>query len=306
MVFVVRWVRRIARAGRTVHKAGKVAHGAGKAIHRASKHIDLDGLWKREGGKTHESKQAARSSLGPTTITEDLESQDPQRRKTAYRRIAELGEGGRPYLQQLLTAEQPAVRRWAAESLAHLRTLESPAKVEQPAPDEVELAPAAPAPRPTPAPSPAPTSPAPAPSPEQEAEAPAAAPPVEDGEAPRPPATLVTGRALGEEVRALARTSRLDAEYAERLQELRAHRRRFPVRIARLEATRSFDASPSLRDGTTLLGTLEDSDVPVAVRVPRAGEESDSLAGSARQIEGEFVAWDPVYDRAIFEGILVG
>ncbi len=333
-MIVVRWVRRIAAAGRTVHRAGRAVHragqtvrragravqesgedgkdgkdkhGAGEAVNRASKHIDLDGPWQDESSSTHRHERPEHATPTPGQILHELESEDPQRRLAAYRRVADMGPEGAPFLQGLLTDERPKVRRWAAESLAHLRGGERDATDAARAPGDGRppLPPVA-ARQPLPLPPRAKKTPA-----VVAAEAVPATPAPETPEPETPEAVAtpsaaamdVDGPALAKRLLAFSRLSRLDPAYGEDLATLRAQRKRFALQAERAQPTRAFDAAPSLRNGTTLLGVIEGADVPVAVRIPKNASAEEGPFGGVLLVEAEFVGWDAIYDRAVFEGV---
>lgn len=306
--------RSVQDPSRSVKEAGKegtVPHGEGKAVTRASKHIDLGGSWQDESSSTHRHEHPEHATRTPSQILHDLESVDPQRRLAAYRRVADMGAEGTPFLRGLLTDERPKVRQWAAQTLAHLRSVESGSAdatgPRPPAPPTATDAPAAlplpPRPETTAVVQVAEAVPVADEFPVPDAREPQAPAAPEAAAAPMAVASDIDGPALAERLLAFSRLSRLDLAYAEALAALQAHRRRFPMRAERAEPTRAFDAAPSLSHGTTLLGVVDGAEVPVAVRVPKdAAAEEGSLSGVVR-IEAEFVGWDAIYDRAVFEGI---
>ena len=73
--------------------------------------------------------------------------------------------------------------------------------------------------------------------------------------------------------------------------------------VEKVEPTSAYDASPTHRDGRTLVGRLSGGDVVVAVRTSTADAAwADGLdVGTEVHRTARLTRWDRIYDRATFE-----
>ncbi len=77
---------------------------------------------------------------------------------------------------------------------------------------------------------------------------------------------------------------------------------------SKIERTSAYDASPSHRDGRTLIGPLEGTELVVAVRTATKDAAWADAQGMETTIElpARFARWDRIYDRATFEATARG
>lgn len=74
---------------------------------------------------------------------------------------------------------------------------------------------------------------------------------------------------------------------------------------SRIERTSAYDASPSHRDGRTLIGPLEGTGIVVAARTSTkdAGWAAAQAVGTTVELPVRLARWDRIYDRATFEAV---
>ena len=217
-----------------------------------------------------------------------------------------LGNEALPALRLAIRDPAPYVRHHTERAMREI--LENQAEVVLDDPSAQSSFPSAfPSPRPSPPPRPKPI---PIP-PRERAPSPPAAPPPPVPDAPSVeepvPADVprLDSEAIAGVLREAAQTTGFGGERAEVLAPLGEGNLAFRIVVDEVRRTSAFDASPSHRGGKTLVGRIEDEDVAVAVRLPRAAmtAEEDVPAGVTVVVRGAFVGWDTLYDRANFEAV---
>lgn len=121
---------------------------------------------------------------------------------------------------------------------------------------------------------------------------------------PKPPVGGDDAAVLQQAAEEVAKADRYSGERGRLLLTYAPKRFRLRVTVERADRTSAYDAPADYRRGRTLLGTVGDGRMAIAVRLPRAqNEQADAIPREAEiDVRGAFIEWDDVFHRAVIEG----